>query len=100
MGIMPPKKAKFDDDSAIPDFLWDRGTTVGELRAILADAEHLQRIPLLRTLLREARPDEVWSFVSPDLVVREWEDIKPGLGKRLAFWTWLLGAWRDRGFLK
>jgi hypothetical protein len=100
MGTALPKKATFDDDSAIPDFLWDRGTTVGELRAILADRGHPQRIPLLRTLLREARPDEVWSFVAPALVVREWETIKPGLGKRLEFWTWLLGAWRDHGFLK
>jgi hypothetical protein len=94
------KKSTFDDERAIPDFLWDRRTTVAELRAILADGEHPQRTPLLRTLLREARPDEVWSFVTPDLVVREWESIKPGLGKRLPFWTWLLGAWRDHGFLK
>jgi len=88
-----------DDDEAVPYFLWDRQVTVGELRTVLSDGSHPQRMPLLRALVREARPDDVWSFVTPELVAREWDDIKPGLGRRRAFWEWLLGAWRDHGFL-
>jgi len=92
--------AGFPDDRAVPYFLWDRRVTVGELRSALADPSNSQRITLLRILLREARPDEVWSFVTPELVVREWRSISPGLGRRRAFWQWLLGAWREHGFLR
>lgn len=53
------------DEARVPYFFWDRNVTVGELRAVLADAAHPERLPLLRVLLREARPDEVWAFVTP-----------------------------------
>ena len=92
--------AGFLDDRTVPYFLWDRSVTVGELRSALADPSHPQRLTLLRVLLREARPDEVWSFVTPELVAREWRSISPGLGRRRPFWQWLLGAWRKHGFLR
>jgi len=89
----------FGQHDAIPYFLWDRNVTVGRLREALLDRDDPQRIPLLRVLLREARPDEVWKFVRPQTVARDWADISPGLGRRRAFWEWLLGAWRAHGFL-
>ncbi|MBM4353955.1 MAG: hypothetical protein FJ109_09220 [Deltaproteobacteria bacterium] len=91
---------RFDDDREVPYFFWDRKVTVGELRAALADRTDPRRIPLLRALLREARPDEVWSFVTPEVVAEEFESIRPGLGPRRRFWEWLLQAWRDHGFLR
>lgn len=94
-----PAKPDFDDDREVPYFLWDRQVTVGDLRTALASAADPQRIPLIRTLLREARPDEVWSFVTPQLVADEWAAIRSGLGRRLVFWDWLIGAWRDLGLL-
>lgn len=100
MCVVQNTNPSFQDDLSVPYFLWDRGVTVGELRSILADASHPQRIDLLRVLLREARPDEVWSFVTPAVVVREWKLISPGLGRRRDFWKWLLGAWREHGFLR
>ena len=91
---------EFKNDEAIPYFLWDRNTTGGQLRKALNNASHPQRTALLRVLLREARPDEVWSFVSPETVAREWDTISPGLGRRRAFWDWLLAEWRRLGFLQ
>lgn len=88
------------DETRVPYFFWDRNVTVGELRAILAEVGHPERIPLLRVLLREARPDEVWTFVTPQAVVTEWERLAPGLGRRRAFWQWLLEQWRALGYLE
>jgi len=93
-------QARFDDDNAIPYFFWDRKVTVGELRSALTDRTDPRRIPLLRALLREARPDEVWDFVTPEVVAAEFDMIRPGLGRRRQFWEWLLQAWRDHGFLR
>lgn len=90
----------FEDDQAVPYFLWDRNVTVGELRLALANMADPRRISLLRVLLREARPDEIWNFIAPELVVREWDAISPGLGRRRDFWEWLISAWRQRGFLR
>lgn len=95
-----PQQPDFEDNQAVPYFLWDRKVTVGELRSALADTSDPRRIPLLRALLREARPDEVWNFVSPELVAREWDAISPGLGRRREFWAWLISAWREHGFLQ
>lgn len=90
----------FPDDRKVPYFLWDRNVTGGELRFALANPSHPQRTALLRILLREARPDEVWNFVTPELVEQEWALISPGLGRRRPFWQWLLTAWREHGFLR
>lgn len=92
--------ANFQDGDAVPYFFWDRNVTVAELRSALADRAHPRRMALLRSLLREARPDEVWSFVTPADVARDWDAIAVGLGGRRAFWAWLLKEWRDRGFLR
>jgi len=88
------------EEGRVPYFLWDRRVTVGELRAVLDDPTNPQRIPLLRELLREARPDEAWAFVSPHTVSREWDQLSPGLGRRRAFWRWLLDLWRELGYLR
>ena len=88
------------EEGRVPYFLWDRNVTVGELRAALADPRNPQRVHLLRALLREARPDEVWAFVSPQTVSSEWDQLVPGLGRRRAFWQWLLDKWRERGYIR
>jgi len=87
------------DEARVPYFFWDRNVTVAELRAILADPSNPERIPLLRVLLREARPDDALLFVSPTTIAAEWERVAPGLGRQRAFWRWLLDSWRALGYL-
>ncbi len=94
-----PPTTDLRQDDAVPYFLWDRNVTVGRLRQALRTPDDPQRIPLLRALLREARPDEVWQFVAPQDVLREWVAISPGLGRRREFWEWLLDSWRKLGLL-
>jgi hypothetical protein len=89
----------FSESDKIPYFLWDRSITVAELRDVLANPAAPDRDALLALLLREARPDEVWAFVSPHVVAAEWPRLAPRLGARRAFWGWLLEEWRKLGLL-
>lgn len=83
---------------ARPYFLFERDMDEETFRQILADPNNPARIALLRELLREARPADVWMFVTPQLVASEWDSVAPGLGRTRPFWLWLLERWRARGF--
>ena len=48
-------------------------------------------------VLREARFDDVWRFISVEEIVRMWPLLAPRLGRRRAFWTWMLDRWRAGG---
>ncbi len=45
-------------------------------------------------VLREARDDEVWHFLSLRDVLDHWDRLAPRLGRRRAFWEFLLDAWK------
>lgn len=86
--------------AARPYFFWDRRITVAELRDALASTDHPEHLDLLAHLLREARPDEVWDYVTPRQVAAEWSRLAPRLGRRRDFWTWVIESWIQLGFLE
>jgi len=63
--------------------------------------------PTLDALLREfselpgleARFADVWGYVSLPELLRDWPYIERHLGRRRAFWTFLLEGWREDGLL-
>lgn len=85
------------DPDAIPYFLWDAPMKVSRFRHVLATASDVERDRLLGKLLREARDPDVWEFTTPDEVFRLWPRLARHLGRRRAFWEFLLGAWREAG---
>lgn len=87
-------------DDEVPYFCWDRQVTRGELRRIVADRAHPEHFPMLGLLLREARPDEVWSYVDPETVARALPEVTRFLGRRAAFWRWLLDGRRTLGLIR
>jgi len=91
--------SNLDDPQAIPYFLWDEPLTVAELRARLQGASHAERVRLLGKILREARDTDVWRFTTPSQVARLWPEVRLHLGRRRAFWEFLLGRWREDGLL-
>lgn len=93
-----PASRTLADGRLIPYFLWDRNITLEELRSILDDPGHPQRVSMLALLMREARPGDVWKLVTPQDVVDAWDVVEPRLGRKQAFWTWLLAAWKDHGY--
>jgi hypothetical protein len=83
-----------DDPQAVPYFLWDAPMSVAELRSRLASAESPERLRLLGKILREARDTDVWRFTTPAEVATLWPQLQRHLGRRRAFWEFLLGRWR------
>jgi len=84
-----------DDPQAVPYFLWDDPLSVAELRARLASSESPERLRLLGKILREARDTDVWRFTTPAEVTTLWPQLQRHLGRRRAFWEFLLGRWRE-----
>lgn len=84
---------------ARPAFLWDVDVTEAELRSHLAAEDPDIRAQWQGRVLREARFDDVWRYVTLDEVVRDWPRIRRHLGRSRAFWEFLLEGWRARGFL-
>jgi hypothetical protein len=86
-----------DDPAAVPYFLWDEPMTLAELRARLQGGSRPERMRLLGRILREARDPDVWRFTTPAEVAASWPELQMYLGRRRAFWEFLLRRWRELG---
>jgi hypothetical protein len=84
-----------------PYFLWDEDIPIGELQAVLRERaeDDPTRMRLLGKMLREARDLDVWAFVTPADVARALPKLGRRLGRRRAFWEFLIQGWRDDGLL-
>jgi hypothetical protein len=82
-----------------PYFLWDEDLSVAEVRIRLAEGTEPERLRLMAKILREARDDEVWHFMTLHDVRSFWDKLAPGLGRRRPFWEFLLHEWdrHERG---
>jgi hypothetical protein len=83
-----------------PYFLWDEDVSIGELHEILAGPDGPRRDQLLAKMLREARDIDVWQFVRPSEVARVLERLRRRIGRRYAFWTFLIEGWHAHGLLR
>jgi hypothetical protein len=82
-----------------PYFLWDVPVTEDELRARLHEPDADTRAQWQACILREARFDDVWRYLTLAEVVRDRDHIRRHLGRRRAFWDYLLQGWRADGLL-
>lgn len=80
-----------------PYFLWDEELTVEEFRRRLRDEDPEVRAYYLGKLMRQAKPDDVFSFVTVDELQASLPTVTRYLGHTREFWIWLLGKWRDGG---
>ena len=87
--------------SEIPYFLWsdDDQVTGEQLRVLLASDNPQVRCLWAARVMREARFDDVWGFLTLDAVLRDWPLIERHLGRARPFWQWLLNGWREDGVL-
>ncbi len=90
--ICPTPLDKLCDAQGRPHFLWDNDLTLGELRALLASADEIERGYWIGVTMRQARPDDALSLVDDAEIRRLWRHVEPFLGKSRAFWTWYLSA--------
>lgn len=93
--LAPTPPDQLCDAEGRPYFLWDVDLTLEQFEEKLADP-HL-RPYWLTTLLRQAKPDDVFQFVSLEEISDAWPEIERGLGRQRDFWTWRIERWRARG---
>lgn len=84
---------------ARPWFLWSVELSEDDFRARLRDPEPAVRAQWQGLLLREARWSEIWSYVRLGEVLSNWEHVDRHLGRKRAFWNWLIDGWRKDGLL-
>jgi hypothetical protein len=94
--LAPTPPERMLDANGRPYFLWDEDTTLEAFRARLADPDPEVRAYFVGKLMRQAKPDDVFSFVT----LREIRELFPllvrYLGRTRDFWTWLLDRWKAR----
>ncbi len=76
-----------------PYFLWDVDMTLAEFEALLRDPDPEMRGYCIGKLMRQAKPDDVFQFISLTDIRRHWTLLERYLGNKRAFWTWLLKGW-------
>jgi hypothetical protein len=82
-----------------PYFLWDVPVTEAQLRERLRHADPDTRAQWQARIMREARYDEVWAYLTLDEILRDWPNIQRHLGRMRGFWEYLLNGWRKDGLL-
>lgn len=97
-GMLNPTPAELMvDRHGRPYFLWDSEMTLEEFRKGLEDPDPTARAYLISKLMRQAKPDDVFTFVSAREIRQHWPLVIRHLGKTRDFWTWLFEAWEAQG---
>ena len=96
--LNPTPPERLLDAQGRPYFLWDTDLTIDAFKARLQDPDPDVRAYFIGKLMRQAKPDDVFVFVSPRAIREEWPHIERHLGQARAFWAWLFGAWDRLGY--
>lgn len=81
------------------DFAWDRHESVETLREKLEDETSPNWPTTAAWLMREARVEQVWKFLSLDQINQQFSRIRPLLGRQRPVWEYLLRAAHELGRL-
>ena len=82
-----------------PYFIWNVDISDAEFRERLRHPDLRIRAQWEGTLLREARVEDVWRYLSLSEILENWEFIRRHLGRRRRLWESTLEAWREHGFI-
>jgi hypothetical protein len=85
------------DAKGRPYFLWDTDQTLESFRDQLVASDPDVRAYAIGKLMRQAKPDDVFTFVTVAAIRAHWDRLERYLGQRRAFWHWLLGKWQEQG---
>jgi hypothetical protein len=91
--LFPTPPDKLVDAAGRPYFLWDTDMTLDQFRHLLRESSGEGRAYLVGKLMRQAKPDDVFSFVTVDAIVELWPLLERYLGRQRPFWQWLLRLW-------
>lgn len=92
--LAPTPPERIVDAKGRPYFLWDEDLTLDVFRQRLADPDPEVRAYYLGKLMRQAKPDDVFTFVSLREIGLLFPMLVRYLGRTRAFWTWVLEQWK------
>ena len=95
--LNPTPPDRLVDAHGRPYFLWDVEMTLGEFVEQLNDPDPEVRAYFTGKLMRQAKPDDVFTFVTVDAILGLWPRLERYLGQTRAFWTWLMATWQAQG---
>lgn len=100
MANPPAISLDVDSPEAAPYFTWDAPTTNAAIRDTLRHGSEQERLHWIARILREARYEDIWRYVSLRAdVLPYWEQLKLRLGRRRAMFEFLLHRWRRAGLI-
>ena len=84
------------DERNRPYFLWDVDLTLDQFKDRLRQGTREERGYWAGKLMRQAKPDDVFSFLTTAEIADLWPDLERYLGKSREFWIWIFGMWGIR----
>ena len=88
--LAPTPPERMVDAKGRPYFLWDEDITLDVFRSRLLDPDPEVRAYYLGKLMRQATPDDVFSFAT----LRDIRELFPLFGRTREFWIWALDHWK------
>ena len=83
------------DAQGRPYFLWDCELTLERYLELLRDPDPDARAYLIAKTMRQAKPDDVFQFITRAEIEALWPRIEPFLGQSREFWSWILARWSE-----
>ena len=93
--LSPTPRELLLDPQGRPYFLWDLDIDLASFERLLRHPDPEVRAYFVGKLMRQAKPDDVFQFVSKTTIRELWPKVQRYLGRSRDFWTWLLEH-RDR----
>lgn len=92
---MRPLSSAPERQEAQPYFLRGLPLTAGDLRRTLRDPDLATRAHWIAHVMREARYEDVWQFLSQGAIREDYPHIRRHLGRARPFWDFLVGGWQE-----
>jgi len=86
-------------DTDKPDFLWDEPLSRDQLKQLMVSGSEEDRVYYAAKILREARFEEVWDYITPTFFGRQWDKLRTRLGRKKRFWQFLHDTWKSHGLI-
>lgn len=94
--LNPTPRELLVDAKGRPYFLWDTELTLAEFERQLRTDDVETKVYLVGKLMRQAKPDDVFTFVTEAEIRALWDRLLPYLGRTRPFWEWLLSVWERK----
>ena len=94
-----PTTLDLSEEEKRPYFFWDEDLSIRELKTLLREGDRETRLYYAAKVMREARYEDVWRFLSLRDATECWEAMGPRLGRMTGLWAFLFSVWKRHGIV-